>query len=98
VLAARFAEVLGLPNPEDLTVNVRAGINGGSRRRRDLCDTGVIVRAFIANVPEPLVAVINAIIEAAAEDESLFVAPDGTPFTAAICKLFAPFGKYVCCG
>jgi len=96
VIVAALAEALGLQNPEDLTVNVRAGpaaaAAAGSRRRRDLCDTGVTVRVFVANVPEPLLVLLNELLEALFAGEGLAL-PEDVTLVAVVCSPFKAFGR-----
>jgi len=95
VIAAALAQALGLQDPEDLTVNVRAGpaaAAAGSRRRRDLCDTGVTVRVFVANVPEPLLVLLNELLEALFAGDGLALPEDAT-LVAIVCSPFKAFGR-----
>ena len=103
-IAAALAAIIGLQDPEDLTVNVRAGpaASSGDRRRRDVCDTGITIRVFVANAPEPLLALMTEILEAAIADGSivpLLLEALGLPATTAaelaLCVPFGPFGKLI---
>ena len=99
-----LAAIIGLQDPEDLTVNVRAGpaASSGDRRCRDVCDTGITIRVFMADAPEPLLALMTEILEAAIADGSivpLLLEALGLPATTAaelaLCVPFGPFGKLI---
>jgi hypothetical protein len=67
-IADAIAQELGLPNPNKLSVEV---VDSGSRRRRDVCDTGVLIVITIIDVPEPLLPLLTIILTAAVDDGSL---------------------------